>query len=1591
MTATARSPSLTLLVRAVALAGLLLTSACATPVPDACAGALTRDTAADCGFVAWESSETPVARTKWAAGSDVHVSVGAGARPEFRLEHVQSGLAVRVEQLDTVDGERIKDGEELRFRGTSALGDVRLRRPPEGLEDFIELAKRPAVEAVRYRLTLDGRTAGLRLIEHAVELLDAGGAPRLRMGAPWLRTRDGAEVLATTRLIDCDADDDPRMPWNRPVIAPGAERCTVEIAWNLPEESYPAVLDPAWTVTSAMVHPRYGPGFARLSDGRLMLIGQLSVPTFGPPVEIYDLRTGSFAIAARPSGEIGTPDAVTLPDGRVFAMGAGERAYFYSIETGAWTEAPRPPATFAGPLLSLLDSGHVMVIMTNEADRVGIFDITSNAWISGSLPVFPLRGVRLVAIPGGKAVAFGRNNATLRNNFIEISATGQIRNLPMSSIDHGALPGLIRETTGTLLLSSGTVIVDGSSRWLRNVDRYDPTLRTWSAAPLLNHASEHALARTASGRIIFSGNFGQYRMEVLAPGASQWLLTDPPPFALGLKLGRVGAEGVLRTHQVESRQAVVYGLRACTLTSECDSGFCVDGFCCDSACLGGCNRCDVPLLEGACTVLPAGRGGSDPSCAPNACDGTSPFCPGECATDFNCSADRYCDDQICKPRAILGTGCAEDRECLSQRCVSGICCDSACTGPCETCFSAASPGICKPTPVGEVVCGRYRCDGVQRVCPNTCTVHGDCAPDDWCWLGECIDELPLGAPCTAAGQCATNSCVQGVCCESACATACARCDLAATLGLCRAAPAGSRVAGCTPYVCDGIGGGCPASCEGDSGCAPGFRCDSDICVTGHPDGTACTAGSTCASQSCADGVCCDRACGGACEECDDGTCSPLAARVVSEGAACGRYLCNGVAGSCPTSCSIDAACSTGHWCDGGRCAVKRTLGATCSRAGECGSGHCTDGVCCEGACAAQCGSCNGSGTAGLCRPVTGAPYGERPACEGAGVCGARCDGSRLDTCVFPSASRSCALPTCDGDELIAGAGCNGAGGCLTGARTSCAPFACNGGACLAACADDGDCAGGYWCDAGTCRAVLEEGATCSRAEACSSGFCVDGRCCDDACDGDCERCDRTSIEGTCGSVSPGGEREPGVCRPFVCTGTAGDCGATCLGAFDCDDSAFCSSGICEPRRPIGGSCGAATDCVSGFCVDGVCCDRTCNGQCESCARTGTGGTCGPVVGAPVGGRLACTGDGTACQGVCDGVSTMACRFPTAEIVCVTASCEAGIGTPESRCRGEGSCPGSTPVACDPFVCEGAVCATSCIDDAGCLANYRCAEGRCVPRRAAGASCDADMECSTGHCSDGTCCETACAGGCERCDLAASRGTCIAVQDVMGLETLGRCAPFACDGTRESCPTRCTADGHCLEAYRCEAGACVPRAEAGTTCSAERDCASGFCVDNVCCESACTGSCETCSAAGSEGTCTFVTGASVPGHAVCAGEGVCAGACDGSGADCAYPDVATACAAVSCSVDTAIGAAFCDGRGTCGPGAESSCEGRGCRGDVCEPPYPEFDGGCGCTGSEAGALALGLLGLVCRRRRSRNLGPPRCRLRGEEDVAAGLAT
>src|SRR5688572_15028691 len=163
----------------------------------------------------------------------------------------------------------------------------------------------------------------------------------------------------------------------------------------------------------------------------------------------------------------------------------------------------------------------------------------------------------------------------------------------------------------------------------------------------------------------------------------------------------------------------------------------------------------------------------------------------------------------------------------------------------------------------------------------------------------------LGAACSTSAECASQNCVDGVCCNTACTEVCAACNIAPNLGTCSAAPSDVACASiacsavsieCNPLDESGLSQNCASlgACKSAVECPPepaleGTPCEQDAgtcdgdgaCLVPSKAalGQSCTIDDDCAEGHCvADGeqgalICCDAACDGICEACGgDGRC-----------------------------------------------------------------------------------------------------------------------------------------------------------------------------------------------------------------------------------------------------------------------------------------------------------------------------------------------------------------------------------------------------------------------------------------------------------------------------------------------------------------------------------------------------------------------------------------------------------------------------------------------------------------------------------------------------------------------------------------------
>jgi RHS repeat-associated protein len=1127
-------------------------------------------------------------KPRFDAGAPVtaHVVLPAGASSAVHLEDAATGLGVDVALAGASPARGQVSGGYLVYPGAHRSGAALVHRPsPSGTEDYLAFDAAPAVAEVAYDLALGKGVSGLRLVAGTLEVLDAGGAPRLRVAPPYLVGADGARTDATLAVVGCAVDASPAAPWGRAVTPPGSARCQVRVTWPAAGVVYPAVLDPRWTTTGAMTTARQGHTATLLSTGNVLVAGGTSNGTIAlATAELYNRSTGTWAATASMTGartlhtatqlntsSNGTTSGKVLIAGGLNGTTSQSTAQLYSPSAGTWVAAGNLNASRHGHTATLLADGRVLAICglngTTTLNTAALYNPASGAgtWaaVAGSLPS---------ALKNHAAALLTTSNAQLSNKVLVFggnSGAATVSNVSLFDAVKNAfstqpvMPSA-REGHVVTALPNGNLLVTGGksgTTTLATAVLFNPSSGTgsWTSAGTMTAARQaHSAtaipsAIVASGQVLVAG--GSSGSATLSSaevwnGSTTWTATTALPTArqghtatlLGndavLIAGGVSGTTTLGTTQLYDAS---FGV-ACTSNSQCVSGFCVSGVCCDTACNGGCGACNLAGKVGTCSPAASGtvcRASAGTCDVAEACSGAALTCPVD---GFQPSTT------VC--RASAGT------------------CDVAekCSGTSASCPAdglAASGTVCR---VSAGTCdGAESCNGTSASCPadgfqpsttvcrasaGACDVAEKCSgtsascPADGLAASGTVCRASAGT-CDVAETCSGTS----VSCPAdgfqpstaVCRTSAGACDVAEKCsGTSASCPADGFIASGT--VCRASAGTCDVAekCSGTSASCPadGFQPSTTVC---RASAGACDVAETCngTSAACpADGLAASgtvcRASSGACDVAEK--CSGTSASCPADGLAASGTVCRASAGTCDVAemcngtsatCPVDGFQSSTTVC--------RASAGACDVAEKCSgtSASCpADGFIASGTvCRASAGICDVaeicSGTSATCpadvfQPSTAVCRASASACDVAESC--------------PGNAAACPADA----HQPNGAACSGGNACTTG--ETCQNVVCTGGAPVTCQSPD-------QCHTGA--------GTCSPTTGCSFAAKPDGAACND--NNACTQVD-TCRAGACVGANPvqcppsDGCHQAATCNPTngICTAPPLADGTCQLGAFDYD-------------------------------------------------------------------------------------------------------------------------------------------------------------------------------------------------------------------------------------------------------------------------------------------------------------------------------------------------------------------------------------------------------------------------------------------------------
>jgi hypothetical protein len=1087
----------------------------------------------------------------------------------FTLRDARSGVGVAVA---LVGARPAAEGPTEAFliapRGHESGADRLLRRTPAGLEDHLVFREPPARAEVRYVLALDPLVAGLRLGMNSLELLDAGGAPRLHVAPPYLIDAGGQRVTAELSVEGCQVDHSLAPPWGRPTTDPGARRCELVVRWAGDAPRYPAILDPSWQV----INGDMGGGVRTRATATPLVDGTILV-----------------------TGGVGAPSQADKP-------GPLATAWLFHPETASWTSMVAPMKTARhGHTATRLLTGEVLV-----AGGIGL----DGASLASTELYSPAMGAWLPRAALGVARAF--HTATL------LRASGKVQ-----------VTGGLSRAVGVADPLPAEGYLASVELYERQEDKWNGTApmayrRAFHTATSLSDDGHDDRVFLTGG---YGGNRDQTNLGVLISAEifddkpssppAKWQTFDQPSnkpsagrmlhTATLLKDGRVLLVGGCTTPGNAPYRCNASGaLTSTELFDPTKSQSSNYWFVPDHLTYPRWGHGAVRLLTGE--VLTIGGQGVDSNFNQAAVwTRTERFRPphvgdpGDHGQWTSTDSEKISEQRLLPAVAITDLGdviaaggennfnglsgtvdwlafthkgqtCSSSAQCATGFCVDGVCCDTACDQACVSCVNSLTgqpDGQCAPS------------------LPDSNPHASDPSPGSHCTdQRDSCGTLPL---CDGQGACRSYVGSNASCKDPTCtngATSTYSCEFTGQAG-CKASlqlcPGGFACDPAAPPACK------PGPCQTQDDCAKGLACLGGACVGNGELGEPCSDNLQCKSNHCADGVCCDGDCTGECMACSNATkkdksnpgkcgqaaegiqqhcsdicdgpqlgvehrsCDASGSCKANSYSYCAAGICNDATLQCSEPCNQDSECgkdTSKVFCDKGQCRLlnQTPLGDFCDDTRACKNGVCVEGVCCNDACGDSCQSCLAANTGkdnGTCAPIQAGknPKGECGKQNPDDVCKSTtvCNGS-LTTCPFVGAERQ--------------AGSR----CVSGSSDSKIPLYCQNGV-----AQDGAQVG---CGAAHCRLDPNTGES-DCIKICSQHTdCLDTASCnpkthtcqfDDFC---------VKLDGADAVQGPKGNIVPCATGHRCLDGSAQSCAGLCASSADCTDGLVChADGQC--RAPIG--------------------------------------------------------------------------------------------------------------------------------------------------------------------------------------------------------------------------------------------------------------------------------------------------------------------------------------------------------------------------------------------------------------------------------------
>lgn len=418
----------------------------------------------------------------------------------------------------------IVDGHLVYANAAPGGGHRIVRAAADRIEDFVTVDAQGPKELV-YKIALKSGIAGLRVVADTVELLDQGGAPRLRMRRPLIVDSFHKQVAGTVAIAGCTVDQDPRGPWDRAVTPPGSSSCDIHVSWPS-SVSFPILVDPDWSSTGNMILPRLDHTLTALDDGRILATGG-SNDSMGPPffeTELFDPSTRTWAMTGLLNVARTGHQAVRQLDGKVMAIaGMGPSLVaiasveIYDPTSGTWTTTgslSTPRRLFAAAF-TISGNNPVVVVAGGYNDSVTPAQFLSSAevftgggstWSSAGTMSTGRASLAMSRLSDSRLLATGGTDGT-----IDFASTEAYT--PGGSWASAGNMGTARQRHTQASLSNDTAVIaggytSGASVPTQTTEVYRTSTNTWQSGPTMSSPRVFHTATPLGGLLLLGGGEG---------------------------------------------------------------------------------------------------------------------------------------------------------------------------------------------------------------------------------------------------------------------------------------------------------------------------------------------------------------------------------------------------------------------------------------------------------------------------------------------------------------------------------------------------------------------------------------------------------------------------------------------------------------------------------------------------------------------------------------------------------------------------------------------------------------------------------------------------------------------------------------------------------------------------------------------------------------------------------------------------------------------------------------------------------------------------------------------------------------------------